>query len=450
MVESNALPGPSWPSPAQTYAFYRWPFSLLESCRSRYGKRFALRTTSTPPLVFLSDPDDVAALFAAPAEALHSGEGGSAIEPIVGEGSFMLMDEDAHLRGRRAVAPSFRKEAAERHGDLVAGLVEREVASWPRDTPVALHPRFRALTLEVVLRTIFADQDDERIRTLRDRILDALTVTSSSTLVLPWLRKVPPGRGIWNRFLRRQREVDEILVSLIEERMRQGGDGGGDVLGVLLAAQEKRDSPAPVRQLRDDLMSVILAGHETTASELAWTCQLLAHNPRALDLLVGEIDAGCGEEYLTATIQEALRCRPVFLFAIPRAVKRPIELGGWEYRPPVLLLASIYLVHHDPEIYPDPHSFEPERFLGRPPDPRTWLPWGGGRKFCPGLHLATLEIRAVLREMLATVRLRPAAREIERPAWRNVIVTPRGGSRVLLHDRAGKRTAPAEVSLSHA
>jgi cytochrome P450 len=442
---SDAPPGPSWPSPAQTFAFYRWPFAFLERNRDRYGKRFTVRPTDNPPLVFLSDPAEIRALFAASAEVLHPGEGGSAIEPIVGEGSFMLMDEDEHLQGRRAVAPSFHREMTQRHGDLVADLAEREVASWPRDTPVALHPRFRALTLEVVLRTIFGDQDDDRIDALRDRILSALAVTSSPTLVQPWLRKLPPGRGIWRRFLRRQREVDEILVSLIEERM-QDGASGDDVLGVLLATQEKRDSPAPIRRLRDDLMSVILAGHETTASELAWACQLLAHNPAALDPLASEVDEGCGDAYLTATIQEVMRHRPVFLFAIPRAVKRPVEVGGWTYRPPVHLLASIYLVHHDPETYPDPHSFRPERFLERPPDPQTWLPWGGGRKFCPGLHLATLEIQATLRAMLSAAFIRPAAREIERPAWRNVIVTPQAGSRVVLRDRGRRRAAASEAS----
>jgi len=190
------------------------------------------------------------------------------------------------------------------------------------------------------------------------------------------------------------------------------------------------------RQIRDNLMSIVLAGHETTAAELAWAFQLLVHNPKVLEKLIDELDSGGGEEYLTATIQEVLRHRPVFLFTIPRAVKQPIEIGGFTYRPPAQLLGCIYLVHHDPELYPEPHEFRPERFLGdSPPSTYTWLPWGGGRKRCPGLHLAMLEMKTVLRTVLATMTVRPASSKIEHPRWRSVIVTPHAGSRVVLERR---------------
>jgi cytochrome P450 len=204
---------------------------------------------------------------------------------------------------------------------------------------------------------------------------------------------------------------------------------------MLLAAHNSDGSAMSPRQVRDNLMSIVLAGHETTASELAWAFQLLAHNPRVLDRLIDEIDRDAGEEYLTATIQEVLRHRPVFLFAIPRAVKQPIEIGGWTYRPPTQLLGCIYLVHHDPELYPNPHEFRPERFLGTSPSTYTWLPWGGGRKRCPGLHLATLEMKTVLRTVLETMTVRPAAKKMEHPRWRSVIVTPHAGSRVVLQRR---------------
>ena len=204
---------------------------------------------------------------------------------------------------------------------------------------------------------------------------------------------------------------------------------------MLLSAENPDGSPMSTRQIRDNLMSVILAGHETTASELAWAFQLLAHNPKVRARLIEEIDSGGGEEYLTATVHEVLRHRPVFLFTIPRAVKRPIEIGGWTYRPPAQLLGCIYLVHHDPELYPEPHEFRPERFLGSPPNAFTWLPWGGGRKRCPGLQLAMLEMQTVLRTVLETMTIGPAARKIEHPRWRSVIVTPHAGSRVVLQRR---------------
>jgi cytochrome P450 len=258
-------------------------------------------------------------------------------------------------------------------------------------------------------------------------------VTASAAFPEPLLRH-GLGRRTWTRFLRERAEVDELIYAIIADRSHVR-DGCGDMLGMLLAARNADGSPMTPRQVRDNLMSIVLAGHETTASELAWAFQLLAHNPRVQDRLIEEIDADGGEEYLTATVREVLRHRPVFLFTIPRAVKQPIEVGGWTYRPPVQLLGCIYLVHHDPELYPEPHEFRPERFLESSPSTNTWLPWGGGRKRCPGLHLATLEMKTVLRTVLETMTVRPAARRIEHPGWRSVIVTPHAGSRVVLQRR---------------
>jgi cytochrome P450 len=195
------------------------------------------------------------------------------------------------------------------------------------------------------------------------------------------------------------------------------------------------------------VMSVILAGHETTASELAWAFQLLAHNPKAQHRLVEEIDADADCDFLDATVHEVLRRRPVFLFAIPRAVKEPVEIGGWTHAPPAHLLACIYLIHHHPSI-PDAHAFRPERFLGGPGDLPLWIPWGGGRKICPGRRLATLEMRTVLRTALAEATVLPCASRIERARWRSVIVTPHDGGRVILRRRRPRVSRPHPVALA--
>jgi cytochrome P450 len=429
-------PGSSLPPAAQTFAIWRSPFSYLERCRRRYGSRFTTNMTSHPPLVFLSDLDDIKAMLTAPAEVLHPGEGGATIMPIVGEDSFMLLDEDEHLNGRKLVLPSFHVKAVRDHTELVAQTARREVSSWPRDVPFALHPRLRALTLEVILRTIFGDTgclSDARLYALRDRLLGMLSVTASGVLPEPLLRH-GPGRRIWTRFLRERAAVDELIYGFLEDRDRLEG-GSGELCDKLSRAHNPDGSAMSSRQVRDNLMSIVLAGHETTASELAWAFQLLAHNPRVLERLIDEIDRDAGEEYLSATVQEVLRRRPVFLFSIPRAVRQPIEVGGWTYRPPTQLLGCIYLVHHDAELYPEPHEFRPERFLERSPSTYKWLPWGGGRKRCPGLHLATLEMKTVLRTVLQTMTVRPAAAKMEHPRWRSVIVTPHAGSRVVLQRR---------------
>jgi cytochrome P450 len=428
--------GSRLPPAAQTFVIWKSPFTYLERCRHRYGSRFTINLTSHPPLVFLSDLDDIKAMLSAPADVLHPGEGGTMITPVVGEGSFMLLDEDEHLNGRKTILPAFHGKVVEQHAELVAEVVRREVASWPRDVPLALHPRLRALTLEVILRTIFGASGqltDDRLYALRDRLLAMLSVTGSAVFPEPLLRH-GPGRRIWTRFLRTRSEVDRLIYAIIQDRACVG-EGSNDLLDRLLYARNPDGSPFSRRQVRDDLMSVVLAGHETTASELAWAFQLLAHNPSVLEKLIAEIDEGASEAYLTATIQEVLRHRPVFLFTIPRAVKQPIVLGGWTYRPPAQLLGCIYLVHHDPALYPEPHEFRPERFLGTPPARSVWLPWGGGRKRCPGQHLAMLEIKTVLRTVLANMTVRPAGSRIERPRWRSVIVTPHEGSRVVLQSR---------------
>jgi tetraprenyl-beta-curcumene synthase len=429
-------PGLRLPRAVQAFLFWKWPFEYLEWCRRRYGKSFTLYATSHPPLRFLSDPDDIKAVFRVPADVLCPGEGGETVAPIVGENSFMLLDRDEHLNGRRVILPPFHARAVAEHTELVTGVVRREVASWPRDVPFALHPRLRALMLETLLRTVIgarAGLPDERLYVLRDRLLAMLSVTGSAVFPEPLLRH-GPGQRIWARFLRERAEVDELIYAIIADREREV-EGCSDMLGTLLGAHNPDGSRMSPRQVRDNLMSIVLAGHETTASELAWAFQLLAHNPRVLNRLIEEIDAGAGDEYLTATIQEVLRHRPVFLFSIPRAVKQPIEIGGWTYRPPTQLLGCIYLVHHDAELYPEPDEFRPERFLGSAPGAYTWLPWGGGRKRCPGLHLAMLEMKTVLRTVLETMTVLPAARKIEHPRWRSVIVTPHAGSRVVLQRR---------------
>ena len=430
-------PGLPLPAPLQTLLFWRWPLSYLEWCRRRYGRRFTLHATSHPPLVFLSDPADIKAVFVASADVLHPGKGAETIRPLIGDSSFMLCEGDEHLAGRRAILPAFHAKAMQQHAEAVAEMARREVEAWPRNVSFALHPHLRTLTLSLILHTVFgvsAIDDPHRMLTLRDRLLAMLAVTASPTLAEPLLRH-GPGRPIWQRFLGERAAVDELLYTLIEERRGAGSANATDVLAMLLTARNRDGTEMSNHEVRDNLMSIILAGHETTAAELAWAFQLLAHNRPVLDRLVREVDRGSGEEYLTATVQEILRHRPVFLFAIPRTVARPVEIGGWTYPAHAQLLGCIYLVQHDPALYPEPNEFRPERFLATAPTSPHWLPWGGGRKRCPGLHLATLEIKTVLRTVLASKTVCAAGARMERPRWRSVIVTPERGSRIVLRQR---------------
>jgi cytochrome P450 len=382
-------------------------------------------------------------MIAASPAVLHGGEGSSVIEPLIGESSFMVCEEDEHRYGRSAIMPAFHRKVVEDHIAIARDAIERDISSWPLDTAFALHPRLRALTLQVILKTVLT-VEDHVLDCLRECLLESLSVTASFVLQEPRLRYVPGWRATWRRFVKRSAGVDELIFTLIRRR-RDGGEQHHDLLGMLIAARNPDDSPMTDLQVRDNLMSMILAGHETTTAELAWTFQLLAHNPPVQARLLEEIDAGVEEHYLTATINETLRHRPAFLFVIPRSVVRPIEIGGWTYRPPARLLGCTYLMHHDPDVYPDPQAFNPDRFLGETRQSRTWLPWGAGPKSCLGRHFALTEMQMVLREVLSKRQVLPVSNRLERERWRSAVLVPHAGSRVILRTRHRAKAASASI-----
>ncbi len=443
---STGLP-PSAPVPCtlQTLAVWRDPHRYLAWCRKRYGSRFTIHTLGLPPLVFMSEQKDIVAIVRAPADVLHPGAGAAVIAPLVGGGSFMLSEEDKHLQGRRAILPAFQHSRVREHTAMVNDIARREVALWPRNTPVAIHPYLRALTLRVILRTIFG-QESARQRELHARLLRMLTITASLALQEGQLRPLPPWRSLWRGFLSERAAVHKLIDQLISDEAHAPARENG-LLGMLLedAAASDSHDPAP-SQLRDDLMSVILAGHETTASQLAWAFQLLAHHPAISAHLVKSLDNG-EDRYLAATVQEVLRHRPVFLFTIPRVVNAPFEISGRTFYPPAHLMGCIHLMHHDPAVYEDPERFLPERFLAVEPPPEIWMPWGGGRKRCPGHHLAVLEMQLVLKAVLSELQVLPVSNRVETARWRSVIVTPGRGSRIVLRERrrglSGRSGVPA-------
>lgn len=433
-LKGDLPPSPRHPAILQTLGGQRWPFAYLEYCRARVGDRFTLYPIDMPPIVFLSNPGDIRALLAADPADLHPGAGATVIAPLIGKRSFMLLEEDEHRNGRKTITPAFHQRMVAHHTALLTGMVEQEVAKWPLDTVIPLHPYIRALTLRVILRTIFSAQD-HALQQLHERLMEMLTVTASFILQEPKLRYLPGWHATWKRFVRQHAEVDQLILGLVDRRRRETGGERSDLLDILLSAENPDGSPMRDGQIRDNLMSMILAGHETTTGELAWAFQLLAHSPNVQHRLVEEIDSGTNEEYLTATVHETLRHKPVFLFIIPRKVVKQIEIGDWTYRPPAHLAGCTYLMHHDPELYPNPHQFHPERFLDGTQQPRTWLPWGGGRKHCLGRHFALLEVKTIMRTVLSTRRVLPASKHIENPRWRSAILVPHAGGRVVLRER---------------
>jgi cytochrome P450 len=423
-------PGPRLPRALQTVAWWNRTIPFLERCRRRYGRRFTVRLLQSPPFVYHSLPEHIKEIFTAPPEVLHPGEGAKLLEPVVGANSVILLDERAHLSQRKLMLPAFHGEKMQALSGLMREVADREVERWPRDEPVELHPRLQTLTLEIILRAVFGLEAGDRLDALRERLNRILDFGNSPASLLPVLQR---GKT-WEEFVRGRSETDELIFATIDERRADGSADRDDVLAMLLDARHEDGTPMSPVELRDELMTLLVAGHETTASELAWAFEQLTRTPAVLDRLTQEIDSGDDDAYLTAAVQETLRRRPVLANAAPRLVKEPVELGGWRYEPGVCLLADAYSLHHDPELYPDPYAFRPERFLEEPPGTYTWIPFGGGRRRCLGASFAMLEMKIVLRAVLAQCRL-SAALPREGARRRSITLSPREGARTVLRAR---------------
>jgi cytochrome P450 len=448
-MRESLPPGPRLPAALQSVGMWKRPLPFFERCRARYGKRFTTRFLGAPPFVHLADPAQVKEVFTAPPEVLHPGEGAKVLEPVVGSNSVILLDERPHMEQRKLMLPAFHGESMQRLSGLMSDVAEREVAAWPREEPISLHPRMQRLTLEIILRAVFGLDPGERLDLLRERLAALLTFGDRPISLMP-----PPAGGLLERGLRRvgplarflhlQEQADTMIFELVDERRGDGGGGRDDVLAMLLAARHEDGSPMSPQELRDELMTLLVAGHETTASSLAWAFERLCRSPRVLARLVEEVDANGGSEYLSATIQETLRHRPVLPNVAPRLVVEPFEVGGWRYPPGVCLVGNAYLIHHDPEIYPDPYVFRPERFLEQPPGTYTWIPFGGGRRRCLGASFALQEMQIVLRKVLAACELRPGDGGAELARRRNITIMPAEGARAVLGERSPSPARPQE------
>jgi cytochrome P450 len=287
-MRSSLPPGPSLPSALQTVGWFTRPVAFLEQCRARYGKRFTIRLFGQVPFVMLSEPDEVKQLFTAPPEVLHPGEGARILEPVVGHNSVILLDEGSHLEQRKLMLPAFHGDRMQRLTGLMGEIAGREADRWPRDEPVALHPRLQSLTLEVILRAVFGLDPGPRLDALRERMREILDYGTRAIGMIPALQR---DRGPFSPWLRRfneaRQEADGLIFDLIDERRAEnGGYERDDVLAMLLAARHEDGSPMSPAELRDELMTLLVAGHETTASELGWAFERLAREPAVLSRLV--------------------------------------------------------------------------------------------------------------------------------------------------------------------
>jgi len=391
-------------------------------------------------MVMISDPEEIKQVLTAPPDVLHPGEGASILEPVVGPNSVILLDEEPHLAQRKLMLPAFHGEAMQRLQGLMEELTQRELDAWPLGESVALHPRLQRLTLEIVLRAVFGLERGAKLDRLRQLLTEVLEFAESPLSILPFAQRALAGRGAMGRLEKAGEEADGLIYGLIEERRGGADQDSPDVLALLLAARHEDGSPMSGQELRDELVTALVAGHETTASQLASGFEQLARAPHVLARLTEQLDRDPEDDaYLTATIQELMRRRPVLMNAEPRLVKKPVQIGGVTYPPGVVLIASAFLVHHDPDVYESPNELRPERFLesagGKAPGTYTWLPFGGGRRRCLGASFAMLEMKVVLRAVVERFAIEPIGEQAETARRRSITISPSRGCEVRLRER---------------
>jgi cytochrome P450 len=419
----QTVPGPRLPLAVQTALLWGLPRWWLDHCHRRYGDVFAVRAAPLGTVVFLADPDDIKTVFAGDPAIYRAGEGNTVVGGVVGESSVLLLDGPEHRERRRQMLPPFHRDAVRRQAEEMAEIAAADIATWPlgREFPVA--PRMSAITLDVILRIVIGSREEGRLAALRRALPPVVNAgfMTAAAMVSPSLLE----RKAWAGVRRARAEADRLLRAEIADcRTDPALDERTDVLAMLVRSTDMTDD-----ELRDQLMTLLLAGHETTATALSWTLERLVRHPGVLDRAVRAAHDG-DEEYLDAIVKESLRVRPV-LFDVARRLAEPVELAGHRLPAGVTVAPAIGLVQRSARHYPDPLRFDPDRMVGATLTPTTWLPFGGGGRRCLGATFAQVEMRVVLREILRRVELATTTARSERRRAKHITLVPHRGARVL-------------------
>lgn len=431
-------PGPSMPMPVQTAAMLLRQRPFLERCRRRYGTMFRLNMGSGfDRFVVVSDPDLIKRTFTAPADVLHAGTQ-SPLRRILGDNSLLAIDEDQHLEQRRLLLPPFKGQRMKAYESLIEEIAVEEIERWPAEGEMTMAEPMQRITLRSILRAVFGASGREL--TELEELMPPWTELGSRLAQFPVLHRDLGGWSPWGRFLRMRARIDAILDRLIDAARADAQlDERADVLASLVQARHGDGTLMTHAEIRDQLVTMLAAGHETTAHTLSWAVERLQRNPAVLARLVEEVDAG-GKAYRDATIREVQRTRPVIFFA-GRYTRQPFELGDYRLPAGVLIASAAALTHFDPALFERPDAFEPERFYEKLPETYAWIPFGGGVRRCIGATFAHMEMDVVLRTLLERVELAPTTAPAEAWSFRGIAMAPAAGGRVVVRGRA-RRAAP--------
>jgi cytochrome P450 len=417
-------PGPRAPGFVNVARFARRPLDVLLAWQARYGNVFRVRYTGFGEGVYVAEPEEIRRLFSGDQSDLHAGEANAVLEPLLGPRSVLVLDGPEHLRQRRLLSPPFQGSRVAAFREVVRDATERELAGWVPGREIVLRERMRAVTFDVISRAVFGVTDPVRVAQLRHALLGVVE-TSVLLLAEPLradLGPLSPG----GRLKRRLAVADALLHEEITRRRAEPDLAERtDVLSLLLCARDEEGRPMTDGELRDELFTMLAAGHETTATALAFTFDLLLRDPAALARLQDEL-AGGDDAYVDAVVKESLRLRPI-IDAAERTLKAPRTIAGWDLPAGCKVYPAIALVHHREDLYPEAASFRPERFLDGGAESYTWLPFGGGIRRCIGAALAQAEMAEVLRVVVPRVRLRPLREHADPVVLRGITMSPKHG-----------------------
>jgi cytochrome P450 len=423
--------GPRAPRALQTARWIARPAAFMEESQRRHGDMFTLRIANEGTWVFVSHPDAVKQVFTGDPRLLHAGEANVVLLPVLGSHSVLLLDEDAHMAQRKLMLPPFHGERMRGYEETMADAAVRQLERWPVGEPIETLPTMQAITLDVIMRTVFGVRETSRVERLGEVLQRGLSWLANPRRMVP-LAVLGPRRVAERGTIQHALQpADDLIYEEIRTR-RNAADLAerDDILSLLLQARHDDGSEMTDKELRDELMTLLVAGHETSATALAWALEALTHHPQALARLRDEIDAG-EEVYLDAVVKEVLRLRPVLALVLRRLIE-PMEIGGRLLPAGVTVAPCIYLLHRRPDVYDNPRAFRPERFLEQPAGTYTWIPFGGGVRRCLGASFAQLEMKVVLRELVARLDVRAARPTPERRVRRAIVFAPERGGEIVV------------------
>ncbi|MHC5739111.1 cytochrome P450 [Nostoc sp.] len=453
--------GPKTHPWVQTYQWLTNPLEYMEACAKRYGDIFTLRIGPVfSPQVFISNPQAIQQIFSTDPKLLDSGASAGIKAPLLGDQSLLALEGKPHQRQRKLLTPPLHGERMLAYGQLTRLITEQVISQWQVGESFAVLPSVQTISLEVILRAVFGLVDGPRYEKLKQVLLEILNpkqpFVTAMMFLFPSLQRDLGSWSPWGKFLRLREQMDELIYAEIQERKQQPDLSQTDILSLMMATRDEDGQPMTDVELRDELITLLVAGHETTATSLTWALYWIHHLPQVREKLLQEIDS-LGKDpdpnavlrlpYLSAVCSETLRLYPVAMLALNRLVKSPLEIMGYQLNPGILVIPCIYLIHHREDLYPQSKQFKPERFLERQFTPAEYLPFGGGNRRCIGMAFALFEMKVVLATVLSHWQMELANSKPVQPVRKGALLGPGGGVQMIVTGKREQNQAVRETSL---